>query len=190
MMLKLRMALLTTLGLFAASIPLPSYCQQGQGGELPEWQPDEARVQQLADETRFEGWAIRPPRDYQHRVTPDANEKRYLWAKQGEGALVVIEANVPAGQVTPEKALEAYLNMLKSRARNLNQSPFERGLVNGKVFLRTRFSAEGLPGVPGSGFGFVYQTMEGNKPMVITGSGTRATIENIEAAALTIRITP
>lgn len=100
----------------------------------------------------------------------------------------MIQAHVDAGQTTLEQGLERYLATLKGRFRNLSHTPFERGLVNGKTFIRTRFSAEGLPGVSGKGCGFVYWTFDAKTPFGMTGFGTETTIEDLEASALTFRI--
>ncbi len=149
---KLR-TVLVVLGLCVLSAPRLTRCQET--GRLPRWQPSEARSKRLAAESKFDGWAVRPPQGYPHRAKNAGNETRTTWAKQAEGGLVVTQAHVDPGQTTLEQGLERSLAVLKDRSKNFNHTPFGRGLVNGKIFIRTRFNAEGLPGVPGKGYGFV-----------------------------------
>lgn len=172
-------------GLCILSTPRLAPCQET--GALPTWEPSGARSKRLAAESKFDGWTIRPPQGHPHRTNKAANETRTAWAKQPEGAIIVIQAHVDLGQTTLEQGLERYLSTLKGRLKKFGHTPFERGLINGKTFMRTRFSAEGLPGVSGKGYGFAYVTLDTKTPFSVTGFGTEASIQDLEASALTFR---
>jgi hypothetical protein len=169
------------------AVLVPCLVRGQEKTNLPAWSPSTNSLKQLADESRSSAWAIRPPAGYPSRVTKAEKETRTLWASR-EGALSVIEASGPAGRTTVEQALEAYVQGLKGRARNLEPTPLERGSVGGKTFVRIRYSADGLPLTKGRGYGFAYATFESKTPIVITGFGTSATIAALEASAQTFRI--
>jgi hypothetical protein len=155
-------------------------------GNLRVWSPNPNLLEQLAPESKSESWSIRPPAGYASRVTRADNETRTIWAGKG-GAIVVTVASVPASGKTPDQALHDALELLKGRSRNFAQTDVESGLVNGKTFYRARYSADALPGLDSRGFGFLYLTFESKTPIVISGVGSNARIETIEASAQTFR---
>lgn len=181
-------AMAVILGLCAMSAFEPAWGQDP--GKLPTWAPAEARLKQLGAEEKFEGWAIRGPQGYPHRTKKDDRETRTTWVKQGAGGLTVNQANNPAEPITLEQGLDRIVTLMKGRFKNVNHTPFERGTIDGKIFIRTRFSGEGLPGVDGRGFGFVYTTFDAKTPIVITGFGTEKAIEDLESSALSLKVLP
>jgi len=181
-------AILGMLSFCVLTLPQIARCQEA--GKPPTWQPDEARSKRLAAAAKFEGWSIRPLSGYENRTKKDARETRTTWVKQDQGAMSVIQALNPADKITLEQGLDRVVELMKQRWRNVELTPYERGVIDGKTFVRTRYSAEGLPGVAGRGFGFVYATYDAKTPFVITGFGTEKTIEDVEASALTFRILP
>ncbi len=171
-------------------LAFPQIAPGQEPGKPPTWGPDEARSKRLAAEMKFEGWSIRPLAGYEHRTKKDDRETRTTWIKPEQGGMTVNQTLNPADQITLEQGLDRVVNLMKQRFRNVELTPYERGMIEGKTFVRTRYSAENLPGVAGRGFGFVYATYDAKTPFVITGFGTEKTIEDLEASALTFKILP
>jgi hypothetical protein len=167
------------------ALDIASTASRGQQA-LPVWEPDPQLAPKLADRSTFEGWSIQAPREFQHKVVKDPKETRFTWARQG-GGLVVIWTTFPA-KVSLEESLANYVELLRGRTQNMVNTPPERGQIGGRLFLRTRFSADRLPGVTGTGYGFVYISGDAKSPVALTGFGTSETIQLVEASALTFRL--
>lgn len=157
-------------------------------GGLPVWEPDAARLKRLAAEVNNQTWTIRPPTGYDRHAMDAANESRVVWSRPKEGSIIVSRAQAAANYGGTDQMLDRYLASLRGKARGLQTTPTERGRIQGKQFVRIRFSAEGLAGMNGPIYGFVYLTVDGERPLGIMGAGTSVNIEDLEAAALTLHL--
>ena len=171
------------------ALTAPGFVPGQDEKELPAWEPAEEQLEQLAGESKFDDWAVRPPLDFPHKIAKKPKETITTWGKEAEGFVSVIQANIAAGDdVTLERAFDAYVATLKARFQNFKQNPSDYGRINGKKFIRVRFSAEGFPGISGRGYGFIYTTFDGKTPIAFAGYGTATTIKTMEASVLTFRI--
>jgi hypothetical protein len=161
-----------------------------QAQPLPVWQPTEAQANEFGAEFKGKGWAIKPPKGFPNKVTDRPDQTTTTWAKSGGGiggGIVVVAAH---GQATRslDAGVENLAKLLGSRYKNFKAAPTEHGQIDGKTFARSRFVFEGNPAVPGTSYGFVYLTYDGKTPYAVTGFGSAANIEMIEASALTFRL--
>jgi hypothetical protein len=152
-----------------------------------EWQPAPARVANLGPEAKVEGWSLRPPKGWEHRVQREATESRYVWGKEGAGALVVVRPAAQPLKRTPDDVMDSALGALKARSKGLQLTDVERGTVGGRAFTCVRYSMDPNPQLPGLEYGFIYATAEAGNAVILTGVGTAASIEDLEASAQTYR---
>jgi hypothetical protein len=158
---------------------------------VPKWDPTPALINNLDTEFKSDGWSIRPPKNMPHRVVNSQNEVRTTWAAQGGGIVVtkvVTKSGNDGRQADLDAAAKAMAKLLEGRAKNMQTNPTEQGTIHGRRVSRIRYSAEGLPGISGRGFGFIYVATEGKTLIAINGFGTTDNILNLEASAQTIDI--
>jgi hypothetical protein len=152
-----------------------------------EWQPAPARLAKLGPETKIEGWSLRPPKGWEHRVKREATESRYTWGKEGLGAIVVVRPAAQPLKSTADSAMDSAMGALKARTKGLKLAEPERGKLGGQPFVRVRYRMDPQPQMPGWNSGIVYATAEAGTPVILTGVGTAASIEDMEAAFMTYR---
>ncbi|WP_435008321.1 hypothetical protein P12x_005560 [Tundrisphaera lichenicola] len=152
-----------------------------------DWQPTPARLARLGPEAKVEGWSLRPPKGWEHRVKREATESRYTWGKEGSGALIVVRPAAQPLKRTPDDVMDSSLGALKARTKGLQLAKPERGSLGGRPFVRVRYRMDPQPQLPGMDLGFVYATAEAGTPVVLMGVGNAGSIEDLEAAAQTYR---
>ena len=179
----MRLNTLPFLCCLAASVAPAAFAQDPAGG----WQPTPARLANLGPETKVEGWSLRAPKGWEHRVSREATETRYLWGKDGMGVLVMTRPAASPLKRTPDDAMESALSAIKARMNGLKLAAPERGTIGGQPFIRARYRMDPIPQMPGGDLGFLYATTEAGTPVIITGIGNAATVEDMEAAVQTYR---
>lgn len=128
----------------------PGYAQDAPpNAPLPVWKPQPKLMRYLASLTRFSGYAIQPPRGYAMQQTQRVGFAACGW--QGNGGrsgvapgLLLTIGPVPvrgSKKQTSEQLLTASLDAQKRRYTDWTQTAFERGQVNGLVFLRSYWTA-------------------------------------------------
>jgi hypothetical protein len=152
-----------------------------------DWKPSPAQLAKLGPEVKVEGWSLRPPKGWEHRVKREAAETRYLWGKNGVGVLVLVRPAAQPAKTTADATFESSLGALKARSKGLKLARTEKGTIGGQPFVRVRYRMDALPQMPGADSGFIYATAEAGTSVVWTGVGTAASIEEMEAAVLTYR---
>jgi hypothetical protein len=187
----------------AVSIAYVSACGQGaKQTRTHSWKPDASALSHLAPETKFAKYAIRPPANFTFTESAKGDFHRYLW-KSGPRviapptALEVVIATPPPKEeaLLLEKSLEYSLaGLMKSQQKRFGdwkRSASERGMINGKPFVRATFSATLIgPNEPIKGF--MYLTKHGNSLIVLAwqdiGEGIKESEPICEAAVLTFRV--
>jgi hypothetical protein len=114
---------------------------------LPAWAPDPAMLEKLDEYQDVDGYQIRPPKGY-----PQVPAKNFgpasrivgwggtLRADQTAPMITVMVTKPMPVQKPHEQLMQDVLNSIKQRRQDWQQSPFERGTINGLAFLRARWS--------------------------------------------------
>ncbi len=122
------------------------------------WQPAPARLAKLGPETKTEGWSLRPPKGWEHRVKREATESRYPWDEEGLGVLALVRPAAGPLQRTPDDAMDSAPGALKARTKGLKLAEPDRGTLGGRPFVRVRSRMDPQPQLQGMDSGFVYAT--------------------------------
>jgi hypothetical protein len=136
---------------------------------LPDWKPDSALLDKLAEETELEGYLVRPPKGYAKTTPPGGPPGAKFTAWSGvarpDGTspmFMIMVGSPPPKERLP--SLNGFLTLMidpvKQRHQNWSQTASERGTLNGLTFLRTRWSGT----EPGKGWkmhGIMYVAIDG-----------------------------
>jgi hypothetical protein len=193
--------------LLSGLLPTPT-AKPGAGGEKKpggaagSWEPDKALLDQLEPYQDVEGYQIRLPKGYnpmQMPITPPAGTRFLSWLgpKHNGSACVVqgVLSTIPAGETKNNltNAIAGAENTLKAQWRDWQQTPPEKGQVNGLSFLRVR--NQGVIAQMGALMGkkvrgFLYAAQDGPTQILLTGLCAEEDAEALklaEAAVLTFR---
>jgi hypothetical protein len=190
-----------TVAAFVISLSLGTECGSQAGekpGALPAWVPDKALLTKLAPYTTVAGYQVRPPKGYDAIEPPPAppGGKYFGWAgarraDKSSPSLTVAVATPPpevATKATLEQFLDSMLNGVKIRRTNWKQTAVERGQVNGRTFLRARWSGTIKDWKM---HGFMYVTRDGDTFIAVSSQDVEPhhteALKLAEAAALTFK---
>ena len=118
------------------------------GAKLATWLPDQTTLNQLAEPRPVGNYFVRPPNGYESQPVADKSGRAnaYYWVGQrrsdgSSGIFTVIIAQQPTGgsDNTVESILRSELKTAKEQVDNLEEQPWDRGLINGHLFVRARF---------------------------------------------------
>jgi hypothetical protein len=168
--------------------------------KLPKWQPDAALLKQLGKEVAVHGYRIQPPNGHtlQDRAIGGGHVLNWLGPARANGSapnLVLGIFPLPANErnMPLESGFKNYVagfkNSQKNTLANLDNSPAEKGQINGIVFLRSRLTGASTTGVKVQGFTYVAQ--DGPNLITLTsldrGPDDKTSIPLMEAAARTFK---
>jgi hypothetical protein len=169
-------------------------------GKLAAWTAKPGSAAQLDPERALFGWSIRPPRGFVSTQKADGMNQIYIF--QGGSrpdntspVLWVITGNVqPRDNKRPseETVLDLFMIQLHQNRDNWKVAPVQWGLLQGRRFVRCRWSAsETAGGSPHHVRGTVYITLVGTKFAAITyqdaDPGASSTLGPMESSALSFR---
>jgi hypothetical protein len=176
----------------------------GEGEKKPAgaasgWEPDKALLEQLEPYQDVDGYQVRPPRGYASIQPPTPpGSKVFSWAgmPRADGTapiftvLIATPTREEAKGITLENFVERMLAAVKALRQDWQQTPAERGQVNGLSMLRTTWQGT----APQGNFrmrGFDYFAQDGGTFICIRSQdvaphGEQA-LKLAEAAALTFR---
>jgi hypothetical protein len=162
------------------------------------WTPDMARLAQLAPEVKMPGFRIRPPKGYRLQQQSHGAGHAFSWvgATRGDGTrpyLMVLVMTPPPGatkQYAPVEALNAFLASIQQRRDDWQRSDPEQGTVNGREFVRARWS--GVETTTQQRMrGFSYVTVDNGAIIQVSSQDVephdQAGLKLAETAALTFR---
>lgn len=144
-------------------IPQPTLTAQ-ENPNLQKWNPAAALRGQLEADQAVDEFTISPPKGYSPQTRPGPHGSiATAWAgpPRADGTrpqVMVLTVSLPAEELRKyslEQALDELTLSLRNRRKNWIRTATERGLINGLVFVRTRWNGEDIP----SGLklhGFVY----------------------------------
>lgn len=171
-----------------------------KGGKdgVAKWESDPARADSLDTPVDFEGYTVRPPKDYTRTDPAGAppGAKMVAWAGKrrpdgGAAAFLLMVGTPPKGERIPplEEALNEMLQGSRRSLKDWSQTPTEFGEVNGLSFARTRWS--GTHVVKGAKMhGFTYVAFDGPRFIQMGAQDVAPHEETLkvgEAAALTLQ---
>ncbi|HEY5885458.1 MAG TPA: hypothetical protein VIT88_12265 [Pyrinomonadaceae bacterium] len=131
---------------------------------LQKWNAAEPLLSQLEADCAIDNFAIRPPKGYSPQTRPGPHGSiATAWAGPPRSDGTRPQVMVLTVRLTPEErqkyrleqALDELVSSLRARRKDWTMSATEKGLINGLVFVRTRWQGEDLT----SGLkmhGFVY----------------------------------
>jgi hypothetical protein len=162
------------------------------------WTPEKAHLGQLAPEVKMPGFRIRPPKDYRLQQQTHGTGQGFSWvgATRGDGTrpyLMVLVLTPPPRETklySPEQALNTLLAGIQRRRDDWKRSDAEQGTVNGREFVRARWS--GIESTTQHTMrGFSYVTVDGGTIIQVSSQDVephdRAALKLAETAALTFR---
>ncbi len=173
--------------------------QNRDGTRRAPWKPNASSLRLLAHEVRFDRYAIRPPMGFTLTESRSNDASVYTWksGQRAEGppiSLVVIVGVPPANERGPtlDKTLEKGLAGLKNSEIRYFQdwtfTPKERGVIDGREFVRARFAAT-LKTYNQPMRGIMYATRDGASSIALmsqdTGPNADAGLKAPEAAIMT-----
>jgi hypothetical protein len=135
---------------FVILFPLDIFGRQIQN--LPEWKTNHAGLSELQEAVSVEGFSIRPPKGYSLETVFGPHESKVnVWvgptrADGTRGQVMVLtlaETMDELKQFKLEQLLGQLVAGLRERRTDWKQSATEKGLINGLVFLRIRWSGRG-----------------------------------------------
>jgi hypothetical protein len=116
---------------------------------LPAWKTSQAALSALADAITVEGFSIRPPKGYSLQTRSGPHESKVnVWVGPTRddgtrGQVMVLTLPETAERLEQSKLEELFGELvvgLRERRTGWKQSATEKGLINGLVFLRIRWS--------------------------------------------------
>ena len=162
---------------------------QAQQAALQEWAPAQPELAKLSDEVSCGGGSLRILKGMTGPVARTVGQQtRTAWGQSGVGILEVKQFTINPDRPNPEQVLTDYLEFFKTRSPKFENTAVEAGLLGGKPALRIRMRGEGLLGLPGDQFGFIYAFIGPERATLVTGVGPAATVDDVESAALTFRL--
>jgi hypothetical protein len=117
-------------------------------GSASTWEPDKALVDQLEPYQDVDAYQIRPPKGYRFMPLHTPDQKGFLWTgplradtSAPELTAVITTSPFPgeAMALSLESFVERWLAKGKKVFPNWQQTPAERGQVNGLTFLRVKW---------------------------------------------------
>lgn len=150
---------------------------KGKSAKLPVWSLKPGAVSQLAPEKALFGWVIRPPKGYVFTQRADGLNQVYIF--QGDPhpdgsspAIWIVTGDARRVQnmkAQDEVVMDQYMIQLHTNRDNWKESPIERGLIQGRQFVRRRWSAtQNVNGTAHRLHGIVYMHVSASKFAALT----------------------
>ncbi len=176
----------------------------GEGEKKPAmsasaWEPDKTLLEQLEPYQDVKGYQVRPPKGYALMQPPASSVgKAFAWTgtRRADGTapmfMVLIATPTPeeAKGITLENFVERMLAAVKALRQDWQQTPAERGQVNGLSMLRTTWQGTAPQG-NSKMRGFDYFAQDGGTFICIRSQDVaphdEQALKLAEAAALTFR---
>jgi hypothetical protein len=164
---------------------------------LPTWTPDSAVLEKLDAYQDIDNYQFRPPKGYPSvsGKTLAPGSKIFGWGgtlrpDQTAPMITVMVVKPMPVQKPPEQLMQDFLNGIKQRRQDWQQSTFERGSVNGLTFLRARWSGT-EPTKRWKMHGLMYVAQDGTTLIEISTQDVepndKEALKISEAAALTFK---
>lgn len=183
--------------LTALTLAIP--CAAVQPAKPAPWVPSSSLVSTLSPSARYGSFRLRAPKGYvAQKQTARAAGEGFAWTgpERTEGPrafLLVGIVPVPpkeAVKYTAEKALDRFLAAIEKRRQGWKRSAVERGKINGRAFVRARWSGKDTE--TGAAMrGFNYVSYDGKTVIQIASQDAdphaAGSLKTTEAAALTFR---
>ena len=138
--------------------------------KLPDWTATESLTGQLEAPDTVDKFTIRPPKGYspQTRSGPHgSNITAWVGPPRSDGTrpqVMVLTVKLTAEELQRynlEQALDELVSSLRAQRRNWTRTTTEKGLINGLIFVRTRWKGEDLS-IGFKLYGFVYVGIVGD----------------------------
>ncbi len=179
----------------------PSAITTQDPSKLPDWKPNQLHLDRLDAARSVDEFLIRPPKGYiaATRIGPFGSEATG-WAgpPRGNGTrpqVMLLWAKLPPEELKKyslEQMLDELVAGLALERENWQRTPPEKGMINGVVFVRTRWSGKDRS-LNHKLHGFVYVALLGEKVVQLSSQDVephhQEALELAESSALTFKWT-
>lgn len=196
---KIRQKIFLAILFILCSIFLVQTLYSQKPSKLPTWKSNKALLNQLDSAKEIEGFLINPPKDYT-RLTELGPEGSKItgWAglprpDKTRAQLVILTFTLPKEELKMynlEQILDELVASAGQQRKDWQRMPTEKGLINGLLFARTRWSGTDIR-LGRKMYGFNYVTLVGEKVIQLSSQDIephhKEALELAEASAFTFK---